>query len=568
MNKFKIAILSLIAIVFAGNLLAQSLEDGKRFMYYERYASARDVFQKLAASNPDNEEYTYYYGHAMLDLENYEEAKKVFRDFLAKHPNSPMIIAAMGHIELIEGKKADARSRFETALSLTKEQDARVLNAVGHANSNPEMKNGDAYYAIEKLKKAVALKAGAKEPDMWTNLGDAYRKIHDGTNAYQSYQQALAINPNYARAIYRTGRIYQTQGVAQEPIYMKYYNDAIAKDPKYGPVYATLMAYYFETNVAKSAEYMEKLFAVSDNDPKACYYRASMTYAQGLFAEAINKANECIAKDGPRAYPNLFGLKALAYNRLNDTLNAKNMYEEYFKHQIEENIGSGDYATYGTLLLKFPGNEAKAAEYINKAVALDTVESRKVSFLTQMAKAYEAMKDYKSAGMWYSKVLDVKKAFNQIDLYNAGYGYFRAGDYSAALPFFTKYTEKYPAELFGYYMVAKSQGAIDSTGTQGLAVPAYNKVVELGEASPDKAKFVNQLSGAYRYFIQYYYNVKKDQATALQYVDKALLLEPNDPQLIANRDFISKNDPNKKPAPAPKPKPAPKPPVKKPVKKG
>ena len=61
-----------------------------------------------------------------------------------------------------------------------------------------------------------------------------------------------------------------------------------------------------------------------------------------------------------------------------------------------------------------------------------------------------------------------------------------------------------------------------------------------------------QLLGAYKYFIEYYYNVKKDQATALSYVDKAIAIDPADTQLAANREFISKNDPKappKKPTP-------------------
>lgn len=114
------------------------------------------------------------------------------------------------------------------------------------------------------------------------NLGDAYRKFADGGNAVVSYNEALRLDPNYARAIYRTGRVYQTQGVAQEPLYLKYYNDAIAKDPAYAPVYATLYNYYYNIDVNKSAEYLNKWLANSDDDPKACFYKASMKYAQGF----------------------------------------------------------------------------------------------------------------------------------------------------------------------------------------------------------------------------------------------------------------------------------------------
>lgn len=568
MKRIKTAFLVTLAALAFNIVHAQSIADGKKLFYYERFQSAKELFKKLAASDPNNEDYAYYYGHAMLDLEDYAGARNVFRAYLDGHPNSPMIIAAMGHLELIEGKKADARSRFETAVSLSKGQNARVLNAVGHANSNTDMKNGDANYAIDVLKKAVALKDGAKDPDIWTNLGDAYRKIYDGTNAYQAYSQALTLDPNYARAIYRTGRIYQTQGISQESVYLKYYNDAIAKDPKYGPVYATLMNYYYDKDINKSAEYMDKWLAVSDDDPKACYYRAGMKYRQGLFAESVKMADACIAQEGAGPYPNLFGLKALAYDKLNDSLNAKSMYEEYFKRQLPENIGSGDYAAYAKILLKFPGNEALAAQNIEKAVALDTLESNKVSYIRQMAKVYDEKKDYKTSADWYSKILNVKKNVSNVDIHNAGYGYFRSGNYGDAAKCYTKYTEKYPNDIFGWYMLAKSYQQVDSGNVQGLAVPYYTKVVEIGEAEADKSKVISQLSGAYKFFVEYYYNTKKDQATALQYVDKALVLEPNDAQLIANKDFISKNDPAKAPKPAPRPAPKTPTPPKAPAKPG
>jgi hypothetical protein len=103
--------------------------------------------------------------------------------------------------------------------------------------------------------------------------------------------------------------------------------------------------------------------------------------------------------------------------------------------------------------------------------------------------------------------------------------------------------QKYPEDVFGYYMIGKANAAIDTTGELALAVPHYQKVVELGEKEADKTKVKDQLLGSYKYFIEFYYNVKKDQATALQFVDKAIALDPADAQLVANREFISKNDP-------------------------
>ncbi len=560
MKKIKFGMLVVVSLLFVNGIYAQTIEQGKKFLYYERYNSAKEVFQKMLTANPNNDEAAYWLGQAMISPDDrtskdLADAKTLYQTKLAANPNSPLLMAGIGHIELIEGKTQDARNHFEVAISLSQGKSIPVLNAVGYANGNPESKNGDAMYAIDKLKQATQIKK-FNDPEVYINLGDAYRKAGDGGNAILSYQAALALDPKYARANYRMGRVYQTQGVGQEPIYMKYYEDAIAQDPAYAPVYNSLFNYYYETNVPRAAEYFEKWLANADNDPKACYYRASVKYAQGLFQEAIGKADECIAEEGAAVYPNLFGLKALAYNRLKDSVKAKENYDEYFKRQLPEKIGSGDLSQYALLLLKFPGNELQAGQLVDKAVALDSVEANKVSYLKAMAAAYDVQKKYKESADWYSKILNIKKNVGKTDLYYAGYGYFRGAAFDSSIRVFNLYTQKFPEDIFGHYMIGKANAGLDSTGELGLAVPAYLKAIELGEKEADKEKVKNQLVGAYKFFIEYYYNVKKDQATALTYVDKAIALDPSDTQLVSNREFISKNDPKaapKKPTPPKQP---------------
>ncbi len=541
------------SILFAGSAMAQTLDEGKKFMYYERFKSAKEVFQKLVAANPANEEATYWLGQAEIGLENVPAAKALYQAKLSATPNSPLVLAGMGHVELMEGKTQDARSRFETAISLSQGKSIPVLNAVGFANGNPDSKNGDAAYAIAKLKQATTIKK-FNDPEVYANLGDAYRKFADGGNAVLSYQSALALNPNYARAIYRTGRVYQTQGAAQEPIFMKYYNEAVAKDPAYAPVYGTLFQYFYETNVPRSAEYLDKLLVNSDDDPKACSYRASIKYAQGLFNEAITQANSCIAAEGNNPYINLFKIKAFAYNRLKDSINAKASFEEYFKRQNPDKIEGGDYSAYAALLLKFPGNEVRVGELVNKAVALDSVEANKVSYLKSLAAAYDAQKLFKESADWYNKVLYVKTNFTNIDLYNAGYAYYRASVYDSSGKIFQKYVDKYPNDIFGYYMMGNISAAVDSTSEKGLAAPFYKKVIEIAESDTTKPNAKARLLTAYKFFIGYEYNVKKDQAAALSYVEKGLAIDPSDAQLITFKEVISKNDP-RKPAAPPRTKP-------------
>ena len=550
MRNMKTLLVALVTILFAGSVAAQNIDEGKKFLYYERYKSAKDVFQKLSAANPADETAAYYLGQAMIGLEDLAGAKALYQQKLSAAPNSPLILAGIGHVELLEGKTADARNRFETAISLSQGKRIDVLNAIGAPNSDPEIKNGDANYAIDKLKLATTIK-GFKDPEVWANLGDAYRKNSDGGSAIQSYDAALRLNPNYARAIYRKGRLYQSQGRMQESLYTGFYNDAIAKDMSYAPVYNTLFNYYYETDVPKSAQFLEKWLTNSDDDPKACYYRASMQYAQGLFSQAVAKATDCINAGGNNVYPNLYGVKALAYNRLGDSLNAKASYEEYFKKQLTSKVGAGDYSSYAMILLKFPGNEAEAASYVEKAVALDSIEANRVTYLKTLANAYRTQKNFGEAARWYNQVLSVKKNYSNVDLYNAGYDYFRAGKFDSSVAVFNKYTAKYPDDIFGYYMIAKANGGIDTTLTTGLAVNSYLKAIEIGEKAADKNKIKDQLIGAYLFMAKYSYNVKRDQSAAIMYADKGLSLDAADEELLKLKDFVSKNEPNAK-ATAPK----------------
>jgi Flp pilus assembly protein TadD len=546
MNRTKTIFLLAASVFFAVLVNAQTLEEGRKFLYYERYKSAKAVFEKLVAANPNNADAVYWLGQTLIagdENHGVAQAKDLYQKTLMANSNSALLLAGIGHVELLEGKTQDARSRFETAISLSKAKDAAVLNAIGLANTTA--KAGDIQYGIEKLKLATTIKK-MNDPEVYVNLGDAYKKLGEGGPAQSAYENALALNPNYARASYRIGKIYQTQGAQQREITMKYYNDAIAKDPAYAPVYENLYQYLYSTDVGQSAEYLEKFLANTDDDPKNCYYRASMKYAQGLFAEAISRSDECI-KGNTEPYPNLYGLKAYAYDRLGDSVNAKKSFEEYFSKQNPEKIGPTDYSKYAEVLLKFPGNENTAAAFVEKAIIADSTEAGKVALMKTMAVKYEALKQFNDAGKWYARIVDTKKNVSKTDLYYAGYNYFRGGDYTSSVDVFNKYSEKFPDDAFSYYMIGKAQWAIDSTMSQGLANASFQKAIEVGLA--DTVKYKNQLIGSYKYFIVYNATIKKDKSAALDYCDKVLWLDPSDTETQSNKSLISGMNLN---APAPK----------------
>jgi tetratricopeptide (TPR) repeat protein len=550
MKKMKSAVLFSAVLFLSVNLKAQTLDQGKTLLYYEKFKSAKAAFEKLVAANPNDADAAYWRGQTLISPDDktaadFDAAKALYQKTLMANSNSALLLAGMGHIELIEGKNQDARNHFETAISLSQAKSVSVLNAVGFANVNA--KSGDAGYAVEKLKLATAVKK-MNDPDVFVNLGDAYKKMGDGGQAQLAYEAALALNPKYARASYRIGKIYQTQGAAQEEIYMKYYNEAIAKDPAYAPVYENLYNLYYNTDVPKSAQYLEKFLANTDDNPKNCYLRASILYAQALFAEAVKKADECIGTN-PTPYAKLYGIKAYAYNKLKDSVNARASFEKYFQMADTSVIGMGDYSTYSSVLLKFPGNDSLAGTYVDKAVALDTLEANKVTYLKSIAASYEAQKKYKEAADWYSKVVSIKKAPGKVDMYNAGFNYFRSGNYPTAITVFNMYSQKFPEDAFGYYMSAKSKWGIDSLMTQASANADFEKTISVGMV--DSVKYKPQVIGSYKYFVAYYANIKKDNAKAIEYCDKILALDPQDADALNNKTALQAPAPKQsKPAPA------------------
>ena len=243
-------------------------------------------------------------------------------------------------------------------------------------------------------------------------------------------------------------------------------------------------------------------------------------------------------------------------------LNAKKYFDEFFAKVNPDKIGPKDYLTYGQVLLKIPAkdsmdqvhNDSLASVYIDKAIALDTVPANKLDYVKSTAESLIASKKYADAGKWYTKMLKLKPDYSKVDLYYAGYNDYRGGDYPAADSILGLYTQKYPEDIFGWYMKAHAQEGIDSTGINGLAKPSYEKVISIADTSADKDKVkANEITG-YRYMVAYYYNTKKDVDSALYYNSQILTLDPNDTQAQANDKALKavKQQQNSQPAKASK----------------
>ena len=527
--------LVLATVMCAGSLFAQSVDQGKKFFYYERYKSAKENFEKILAANPNDINATYWLGQTFIEMKDVEAARALYQKALATNGNAPLLLVGMGHIELIDGKKDEARQRFETAISLTKGKDGGVLNAIG--NANVDTKDGDANYVITKLTPYTQEKK-FKDAETWMQIGDAYRKLVDGGNAVSSYQKALAIDPTLAAAKHSIARIYLTQ--KNPDSFLPAYEEAISLDPNYAPSVYDLYVYWYDRDINKAKTYYDKYLTISDPDPANDYDRASILYASRDFMGAINSAKSFISSLGDKADPRYYKLVAYSYDELKDSVNAKDYLEQYFARQKEDAFVPKDYEFRAKLLSKFPGNETEAFASYEKAIAMDTAYESKMELLANAAAFAKANNNRMAEATFLGTLYQTKKTPNNVDLYNWGFANYQAGNYKTADSLFAQYTEKYPNEIFGYLWRARSNQAMDTSMTQGLAVPHYEKLAEMAR-SLDSVKYKGQAVSSYFYLVQYHNDIKKDKEAALRYIDKVLEVDPGNADAIRIRDILNKN---------------------------
>jgi tetratricopeptide (TPR) repeat protein len=534
MTKIKLGIVAVI-LLMSNLVFAQTWQEGRKLISYQRYQSAVSTLEKVVAANPGSAEAQYWLGQAYIKAGQLEKAKEVYRKILVGDLGSnPLLLVGMGHVELLEGKKTDARSRFETAISLSKGKDVAVLNAIGRANAD---KNGDVDYAIEKLNQATTVK-GFKEPDVYVNMGDAYRKKNDGGGAVSSYQKALTIDPKYAEASYKIGKVYYTQGKDQEEVFSRYFNEAIASDPNFAPAYYDFYVYFFFRDVNKARNYFAQYKPLADKGASLDYEEASLSFASGDFKDAVAKSTDLLNKYGNDADARLYRLRGYSSWKLGDSATAIKDFETFFSKAKEEDIVPDNWMVAAELAAKFPERQANFERYVNAAIAADTTAKGKTDLAKKAVDIFKNAGNKQKVAEWSLKVLTLSPQPSKVDLFNAGHSSLKAGDYTKADSLFSVYKTKYPDDIFGYYWSFRTYSDLDSTMEKGLAIPDAIKFIEL--AGADKIKNKTTLITANGYVAGYYANIKKDFPTAIQYIDKIIEIDPANTDAIKNKEILQK----------------------------
>jgi tetratricopeptide (TPR) repeat protein len=533
MTKTTITIF-LAGLLSIAGIKAQSIQEGINHLYAERNKSAKEVLEKLVATNPNNLDAVYWLGQAYIAMEDKKSARDLYSKTLQANGNAPLILAGMGHVNLIDGKKDEARQMFETAINLStgkKGADVSVLNAVGRGVV--DAKEGDAAYDIEKLKLAAA--KDPKNADVFLNLGDAYRKAHEGGQAVVNYDLATSANPNLARAIYRKAMIYYTQ--KNWELFTDILNKAVTVDPKFAPAYYEL--YYYNLlrippDFTAAQNYATKFTASAEQDPQNDYLVAQTCFAKKDYECAINTAKGIVSKVGAQTKARIYRLLAYAYVGKGDTAGAKQYIDEYFAKAKEEEIIPKDYVLRGQI----GGDDNIVFESYVKAAQMDSVYDSKMKTLQEGVDYFKNKNNkIKEAEMRMVQSAN-KKTPNLSDPFFTGLAFYQGADYRRADSLFKIYQRSFPDSLYGHYYDARANLAMDTTLSVepylSNMISGFKRTLEI--AANNKVKFKTQAVASSQFLAAIYNNTKKNKDSAVYFLTKGLEFDPENPSL---KDFLN-----------------------------
>lgn len=542
----KSAIVLFFAAFLSQGAFAQTVQEGVNNLYAGRYQSAKAVFEKLLAANPNNIEATYWLGQTYIAQDDIAGAKGIYDKALATNGNAPLVLVGTGHVELLQGNPSGARQHFEQAITASKGKkgnDPVVLNAIGRANVNAyteSKKQGDLDYAIAKLNEAAQL--APTNPDIFLNLGNAYRKKHQGSEAVQAYRKA----GNYAPALFRTAMLYMTQANYRQPdswgVVLENLNNAIAADPKFAPAYEQLYNYNLlsKRDFATAESYANKYISSMDPSPENQYFLAQTQFVQEKFPEAINTAKTIISQTNNNPNPRVYRLLTYSYMSTKDTATACQYSNEFFAKAKEEDTRGEDYLAHAYACGK--GNPDVIRADIFRAVQMDSVLPRQVSLLNEAAKDAKANGNRLLEGELNLMSYQLRgEKTSPAELVNIASSFFFGGDYQRADSLALAYATAAPDSIYGYYWSALSRERIDTTMQQGLAMPAYQKTLDI--AATDKERFKSLGVRAASNLAIYSYNIKDDKAAALAFADKGLEFDPTNANLLNIKQVASTKSP-------------------------
>jgi tetratricopeptide (TPR) repeat protein len=482
-----------------------------RYIDIEQPSKGLSALEQMAGNNPVN---LYYLGLAQLRTGAKDKALATFEKGIAADEKNGLNYAGKGHVRLLEKNPTDAKAQLDKALQVSRSKDVAVLKAVAEAYLTDTKYLLD---AINVLNKAKGI--NDNDPEVHLLLGDAFliQNVQNAGPTVSAYERAAKADPKFAKAHHKIGKIYQRARSNENAIAA--FEKAISVDPEYAPAYKDLgEIYYVNKQADKAVEAYEKYLAITETPGQAKFQ-----YAFFLFmAKKYDKANAIFKEvtTNPNVSPVALRYYAYSLTEQGKTDEARKIFDQYFQRAKPEELQGSDYTYFGKLLLKTK-EDSLASEAFTKAVEMDSTQIEAADLNAETL--FKARK-FDKAIVAYNKLMTMRPTPLTAELFNLGRSYYLESQFEKADSIFAIVAEKAPTMTVGPLWAAKARQQIDSTGSQALANPMFEKVIEIGLT--DTAKFKKDLIEAYMYFVSYYINVKEDVPKAKSYLEKILDLDP------------------------------------------
>lgn len=378
MKKYKILSLVFLTATVAGQ--AQDIEQAKKALDAEQYEKAKTMLKNSIQAKADNGKADFLLGTIYLKQNLEDSAKIYFQKGLTASDGARLNTIGLGQIDLENGNKAAAQAKFDQVIKELKKKDVEEYLYIAQAYMNTSKPDYKA--AINLLAKAQV--TNPNDPNVKLFLGDAYYGDKSQNDAYASYRDAYAIDNTLIRAKMQLGVLLKGAKAYVEAV--KAYDELIALNPNYGPVFRELAETYYlwasnkpgtyAENIAKALSNYEKYMSLTDYS-----LPSRMRHADFLILAKDYKALELEANEMQKL------------DKVNPRILRYLGYSAYQNGNFDAAIKAlTDYTTVGT-------NKVIAGDYyflglakVSKSVATDgkTVDAATLSLgITDLKKALE-----------------------------------------------------------------------------------------------------------------------------------------------------------------------------------
>jgi Flp pilus assembly protein TadD len=557
MNKFKSLSVAFLATVSFAN--AQDIDQAKKAIDAEQFENAKSTLKAIIKSDPSEGKAYFLLGNVYLSQKVADSAKMTFQKGIAAKDDNHFNYIGLGELDLNSGDVTAAKAKFELAKEEMGRKDYGEYVYIARAYMNADKPDFKA--ALQTL--TLANERNAAEPQVLLAFGDAYYGDKNQNAAYSAYRNAFLADNTLLRAKMQLGVLLKGAKAYVEAV--KAFNDVIATNPNYGPLYRELAEtyYFWAVNVpSKNDEYMKQALSSYEKYMSMTDYSldSRMRHADFLVVAKDYKALEIEAekmKQIDKVNPRI--LRYLGYSAYyNDNVDVAIASLQDYTANPKNNVISLDYlylglanikkATMGTAVtVAEPVLFNKGIELIKKAVAM---ESAVVNELSDAGKGLYELKLYKEAAAIFEISTSDKESKNFLldNFYLGNSLYFdntKAGAVKDSIALqkadiaFGNVIQASPETQDAYVYRARTNTLL---GNDDQMIKYYQQYIDIvtkkGDEELAKTTVKGKLVEAYNTMAAAYANT--DKVKAIEFFNKTLAVDPENGYALQSVQMLKK----------------------------